>query len=118
MEKVRVGVIGFGNMGSAHAKHIYDGLIDGMVLTAICDTDQAKREKAKAAFQNVEVFSSHEDLLKAGVTDAIIIATPHYFHCPIAIDGFKAGQHVLSEKPAGVYTKQIIEMNEAAKKSG
>lgn len=118
MEKVRVGVIGFGNMGSAHAKHIYDRLINGMELTAVCDTDEAKREKAKAAFQNVEVFASHQELLKAGVTDAIIIATPHYFHCPIAIDGFNAGQHVLSEKPAGVYTKQIIEMNDAAKKSG
>ena len=118
MEKVRVGVIGFGNMGSAHAKHIYDGLIDGMELVAVCDTDEAKREKAKNAFQNVLVFASHEELLKANITDAIIIATPHYFHCPIAIDAFNAGQHVLSEKPAGVYTKQIIEMNEAAKKSG
>ena len=118
MEKVRVGVIGFGNMGSAHAKHIYDGLIDGMELVAVCDTDEAKREKAKNAFQNVLVFASHEELLKANITDAIIIATPHYFHCPIAIDAFSAGQHVLSEKPAGVYTKQILEMNEAAKQSG
>lgn len=118
MEKVRVGVIGFGNMGSAHAKHIYDGLIDGMELVAVCDVDEAKREKAKTAFQNVSVFASHVELLKANITDAVIIATPHYFHCPIAIDAFKAGQHVLSEKPAGVYTKQIIEMNEAAEKSG
>ncbi len=118
MEKVRVGVIGFGNMGSAHAKHIYDGLIVGMELVAVCDTDEAKREKAKAVFQNVEVFASHKELLESGLTDAVIIATPHYFHCPIAIDAFKAGQHVLSEKPAGVYTKQILEMNEAAKKSG
>ncbi len=117
MEKVRVGVIGFGNMGSAHAKHIYDGLIDGMELVAVCDIDEAKREKAKNAFDNVRVFASHKELLDSNITDAVIIATPHYFHCPIAIDAFNAGQHVLSEKPAGVYTKQIEEMNEAAKKA-
>lgn len=118
MDKVRVGVIGFGNMGSAHAKHIYDGLIDGLELVAVCDTDEKKREKVKSIFENVEVFENHNDLLESGLTDAIIIATPHYFHCPIAIDAFKKGQHVLSEKPAGVYTKQIKEMNEAAEKSG
>ena len=38
MDNVRVGVIGFGNMGSAHAKHIFDGLIKGFTLTAVCDT--------------------------------------------------------------------------------
>ena len=114
MEKIRVGVIGFGNMGSAHAKHIFEGKIDGMVLSAVCDTDEDKRKKAEEAFCGIRVFKTHEELLASGITDAVIIATPHYFHCPIAVDAFKAGQHVLSEKPVGVYTKQIEEMNEAA----
>ena len=105
-------------MGSAHAKHIYDGLIDGLELVAVCDTDESKREKARLSFENVEIFETYKALLDSGLTDAIIIATPHYFHCPIAIDAFNKGQHVLSEKPAGVYTKQIKQMNEAAKKSG
>ncbi len=118
MDNVRVGVIGFGNMGSAHAKHIFDGLIKGLTLTAICDTDESRREKAQNAFPGVNIFESHTELLASGTTDAIIIATPHYFHCPIAIDAFNAGQHVLTEKPAGVYTKQIKEMNTAAEKSG
>ena len=118
MDEIRVGVIGFGNMGSAHAKHIFDGRVNGMVLTAVCDTDEIKRKKAAAAFSNVQIFSTHEELLAAHITDAVIIATPHYFHCPIAIAAFGAGQHVLSEKPAGVYTAQIEEMNEAAALSG
>ena len=118
MDEIRVGVIGFGNMGSAHAKNIFDGRVNGMVLTAVCDTDEIKRKKAAAEFSNVQIFSTHEELLAAHITDAVIIATPHYFHCPIAIAAFGAGQHVLSEKPAGVQTAQIEEMNEAAALSG
>ena len=39
MNKVRVAVIGAGNMGSAHAKHIADGGVAGMELVAVCDPD-------------------------------------------------------------------------------
>lgn len=118
MENVRVGVIGFGNMGSAHAKCIFDGNIKGLTLTAICDIDSKRCDKAKEIFQGIAVFEDYKELLAASITDAVIIATPHYFHCPIAIDAFNAGQNVLTEKPAGVYTKQIKEMNAAAEKSG
>jgi predicted dehydrogenase len=50
--------------------------------------------------------------------DLLIIATPHYDHPELAIEGFKNNLHVLTEKPAGVYTKQVRQMNEAADKSG
>ena len=50
--------------------------------------------------------------------DVVEIATPHYFHPPIAIDAFKLGVNVISEKPAGVYTKAVEEMMAAAKASG
>ncbi len=118
MNTVRVGVIGFGNMGSTHAKCIFDGLTDGLKLTAVCDSDEAQRQKASKAFKGVAVFEDYRQLLASGLTDAVIIATPHYSHCPIAVDAFSAGQHVLTEKPAGVYTKQIKEMNSSAEKSG
>ena len=64
------------------------------------------------------MFSSHNELLNSGVTDAVIVATPHYDHPRVAIDGFAAGQHVLVEKPAGVYTSMVCQMNETAKRSG
>lgn len=50
--------------------------------------------------------------------DAVLIATPHYSHSELAIKAFANGLHVLVEKPAGVFTKQVREMNEAAAKSG
>ena len=49
--------------------------------------------------------------------DAVLIATPHYFHPPLVIEALGHGLHVMSEKPAGVYTKQVREMNEVADKS-
>ena len=118
MEKVRVGIIGVGNMGGAHAWQIACGNIPGMELTALCDNNPTHLESVKERFGDIPAFLDYNDLLKSGLTDAVIIATPHYLHPPIAIAAFERGQHVLSEKPAGVYVKQIRAMNDAAKKSG
>lgn len=118
MDTVRVGIIGFGSMGSGHAASIAEGKINGMKLCAICDVDPVQQEDAKKKYPDVAVFAEHTALLESGIVDAVIIATPHYYHPPIAIAAFEAGLHVLTEKPVGVYTKQVREMNEAAKKSG
>lgn len=47
--------------------------------------------------------------------DAVIVAVPHYDHPKYAMECFDRGLHVMVEKPAGVYTKQVRKMNEAAK---
>lgn len=118
MEKVRYGIIGYGNMGSVHCANLAGGKVTNAELTAICDINPKKLEAAKAKHPGVALFSNHIDMLKSGLIDAVEIATPHYFHPPIAIDCFKAGVNVISEKPAGVYTKQVEEMMAAAKASG
>ena len=118
MEKVRYGIIGYGNMGSGHCRTLAEGHVKNAELTAICDINPKKLEAAKEKYPNVALFDNHMDLLKSGLVDAIEIAVPHYFHPPIAIDAFKLGINVISEKPAGVYTKQVLEMMDAAKASG
>ncbi|MDR1439199.1 MAG: Gfo/Idh/MocA family oxidoreductase, partial [Clostridiales bacterium] len=50
----------------------------------------------------------------SGTADAVIIAVPHYWHPPLAIEALGSKIHVMCEKPAGVYTKQVREMNAAA----
>ena len=50
--------------------------------------------------------------------DAVIIATPHYFHPPIALDAFARGVHVLSEKPLAVTVGAADSMIAGAQKSG
>ncbi len=118
MEKIRAGVIGLGNMGTSHAKNIAEGKIPKMELAAICDIAPARREYAEKNFEGVPVFDNAEALYKSGLVDMVIIAVPHYDHCPLAIQAFENGLNVVVEKPAGVYTKAVLEMNEAAKKSG
>ncbi len=117
MEKVRLGVIGFGNMGTGHCKNVYEGKISKMVLSAVCDIAESRRIAAKEAYPDIAVFEKAEDLYKSGLCDAVLIAVPHYDHPSLAIKAFEYNLNVLTEKPAGVYTKQVLEMNEAAKKS-
>ena len=119
MDKVKLGVIGIGNMGSAHCQHIMQGLCPEVELVAVADTNPARLEWAKENLaESVVHFATAEELLDSGLVQAVIIAVPHYFHPPIAIKAFERNIHVLTEKPAGVYTKQVLEMNKAAEKSG
>jgi len=117
MADIRLGVIGFGNMGTTHSKNVSEGKVPGMVLGAICDISKERREEALKLYPNVPVFESAKELFESGKCDAVIIAVPHYDHPQMAIDAFDCGLHVIIEKPAGVYTKQVLQMNEAAKKS-
>ena len=119
MEKVRFGIIGVGNMGSSHSKNLLAGKVENGVLAAICDLKQSKLDAIKAieGAENVATFTDYKEMLASGLIDVVIVAVPHYFHPPMVIDALNAGVHAISEKPAGVYTKQVKEMNEVAKKS-
>lgn len=115
MAKLRYGIIGIGKMGHIHAKKINNGMDKNAVLTAVADTSEERRSWAEKNLKNVKIFSNAEDLISCSEVDAVIIATPHYFHPEYAIKALNAGKHVLSEKPAGVYTKAVKELNEVAK---
>ena len=116
-DKVRVGVIGLGNMGSGHLNNYAKGKMPEIEITAICDIDEKKIAPALEKAPDAKVFANATDLINSGIVDAILICTPHYFHPPMAIEGLNAGLHVMSEKPAGVYTKQVRDLNEVAAKS-
>jgi len=110
MDTVRFGVIGLGNMGSHHIRYLGAGSVDGAGLTAICDVDADRLAKADVA-PNVGRFSNHHDLLNSGTVDAIIIATPHYDHPPIAMDAFAKNVNVMSEKPVAVSVNAARKLN-------
>lgn len=104
-------------MGRAHAKSLLND-IKGAELTAVCDTSPERLDWAEEHLpDSVQRFLSPEELFKSGAIDAVLIATPHYDHPPLAIEALGYGLHVLIEKPAGVYTKAVHEMNDAAAKS-
>lgn len=119
MEQVKLGIIGAGNMGSGHINNILAGKCPEFALTAVADRRESRRTWVKEQCpQGVTIFEEGSELIKSGLCDAVLIAVPHYQHPTLAIEAFEAGLHVLCEKPAGVYTKQVREMNEAAAKSG
>lgn len=117
-DTVRFAVVGLGNMGSVHAQNLLHGKITGATLTAVCDSTPKRRQWAMDTLPNVPVFSSCSEMLSSGLADAVVIATPHYRHPLIAIEAFKAGLHVLTEKPAGVQVSAVKAINDVARQSG
>lgn len=119
MEKVRFGIVGVGNMGTSHAKKFLDGKVENGVLTAVCDLKPERMDAIRALDGGAELatYTDYRDLFASGKVDAVIVAVPHYFHPRISMDALAAGLHVICEKPEGVYTKQVKELNEAAGRS-
>jgi len=99
MDKVRMGVIGVGGMGSHHARYLQAGEIKRAELTAVCDIDESKLK----GFAAVKTFTDSAELIRSGLVDAVLIATPHYFHTTIGVDAMQQGVHVLTEKPIAVH---------------
>ncbi len=116
VQPIRFGIIGMGNMGTSHANNFISGKIKNMRITAVADIVPEKLEWSKNNLPFVKRFDSATALMESGEVDAVIICTPHYFHPPLVIEALKNNLHVVSEKPAGVYTKQVREMNEFAAK--
>ena len=113
--KIRLGIIGIGNMGSGHACRVVDGECPDFVLTAVADINSARESWTKKRLgENVAFFHTAQEMLDSGLIDACIVATPHYDHPGLAIECMRRSIHVMVEKPAGVYTKQVREMNAMA----
>lgn len=116
---LRIGIIGLGNMGTSHADVLKAGGVEGGLLAAVCDERPERLDWARQRYgEDVALFRDAEQMMASGKIDGVIVATPHYDHPALAIQAFGHGLHVLIEKPAGVYTKQVREMNEAAAASG
>ena len=118
MDEVRIGVAGIGGMGGNHCEYLSKGQIPGGRLAAVADASPERLAWAESNLDGVARFDTPEGMIGSGEIDAVLIATPHYLHPPIAIAAFEAGLHVMSEKPAGVYTRQVKQMNAAAEKAG
>ncbi len=123
MKKVRLGIIGMGNMGYQHLRELIRQDDCEIEITAIADrkparldagknyiTEYNEKNPDKTPYSIPKTFAEGSDLIKSGECEAILIAVPHYDHPTLAIEGFKAGLHVMCEKPAGVYTLQVREM--------
>ena len=119
MEKIRLGIIGIGNMGSEHCRLILSGQTPEIALTCVADPRQDRRDWAQQTLPaGTGIYADGMSLIRAHACDAVLIATPHELHPPLAEAALRAGLHVLSEKPAGVYTAQLHSVIAAAQETG
>ena len=123
MKKLRLGVVGLGNMGSKHSQNIIQGLCPEVELAAICDLKQDRidsvikfynENKETVAFSEPKTYLSASEMFKSGEIDSVIIAVPHYDHPTLTVEALDCGIHVMCEKPAGVYTLAVRDMIAAA----
>lgn len=118
MSKLRIAIIGNGGICRAcHVEHYVED--DRAEVVAFCDIIEeraiALRDKY---FPEAAVYTDYKELLKDESIDAVDICTPNYLHSIIAVDAFKAGKHVLCEKPDAVDVTEVMKMKNAADEAG
>ncbi|OGV40962.1 MAG: dehydrogenase [Lentisphaerae bacterium GWF2_49_21] len=115
MKKLRIGVIGLG-MGSGHIKGYRTH--DQAEVVAVADTDPKRlEERGKKEFNIPSLYTSAEEMLAKEKLDVVSIATPNKFHRPLTLAAFKAGCHVLCEKPMAMNAQEARDMLAASKKA-
>lgn len=115
MKPLRLGLIGLGGMGRSHLQSLLPA--DFATLVGVADVNREAVDRV-ARETGVPGFYSHQDLLEKAKPEAVLIAVPHPFHAPIAIDAAKAGVHILCEKPIAVTLSEADAMIAAAERAG
>ncbi len=115
MNKVRLGIIGLGNIGRHHAGYLLAGKINRCELTAVCSVVPQELQP----YKQLKTFDDGEKLLRSGEIDAVVIATPHYQHTTLGIAALEQGLHVMVEKPISAHkadAERLIAAHQARKK--
>lgn len=111
METLNVGVIGCGSIGVYHIEN-YQKTGKAEVV-AVCDVDENALDRAKAKYGVGKGYKAYEDLLDRKDVDAVSVCLPNYLHAPVTVAAFKAGKHVLCEKPMAMRADESMQMIEA-----
>src|SRR5437660_11842320 len=113
MTKVRLGIIGLGNIGQHHHSYLAAGKVSRAELVAVSDAVPGKLEK----YKTLKPFSDGEELIRSGLVDAVIIATPHYQHTTLGIAALQQGVHAMVEKPISAHKADAERLIFAHKKN-
>ncbi len=116
-DKLNLGIIGCGGIMNHHLR----GLArrgDNVSIAWLCDVDptQIERISKNIGRSDPRRTARYEDVIEDGYVDAVIIATPHHWHAPIAIAAMQAGKDVYIEKPISHVYSEGHAIIQAAKK--
>lgn len=117
MKKIRVGIIGAGNIAEVAHLPAYTKHADLVEVVALCNTAAGKTKELADKFSVPYIFDNHKDMLAKCDLDAVSVCVPNKFHASAAIDTLNAGCHVLCEKPPAMNYQEALEMYETAKKN-
>jgi myo-inositol 2-dehydrogenase / D-chiro-inositol 1-dehydrogenase len=113
-KKIRYGIIGCGSMGREHIENLR--ALGGTQVTAVADPSPQSREQASAILDGqVQLFDDHKELLKSGLCDAVVVASPNFTHIAVMRDALATDLHILCEKPLVTTVADGVEMIERAK---
>lgn len=116
-QKIKLGMIGAGAIGSVHLD-TFGVLTDDVVFQGITDVYLPLAEQKAKEYGIQKVYTSTEELIHDSEIDAVIIGVPNKWHAPLAIQALKAGKHVLVEKPMGINGDAAKEIVRAQRESG
>lgn len=112
---LRVGIIGAGHFGAAHAQALRS--VEGVKLVAACRND-AEGLKAFTDEYGGKAYLDYRDLLADPEIDAVVVALPHHLHTDVAIACAEAGKHIMIEKPLAPTVAECRRILAAADKAG
>jgi predicted dehydrogenase len=113
-EKLRVGVVGAGdNTRKFHIPRLQ--AIDGVEVVSVANRSRASGERVAQQFGIPTVYDSWPELVAAPDTDAIVIGTWPYLHCPVTLAALAAGKHVLTEARMAMNAAEAHAMLAAAR---
>ncbi len=113
MDKVRLGIIGMGNIGRHHADYLLKGEVARCELVAVASANPETAER----YRTLKVFADAEQLIHSGQVDAVVIGTPHFQHSSLGIAALKASVHVMVEKPIAAHKADAQRLIAVAKQN-
>jgi len=111
---IRIGIVGAGK--NTRIKHI-PGLqaVDGVKIISVCNRSRESSSQVARQFGIPKIYDHWWDLVAASDTDAIVIGTWPYLHCPITLAALEADKHVMCEARMAMDAREAKKMLEAAK---
>jgi len=115
--RLNIAIIGCG--GITFQNHLPGfALCPDVNIVAVCDTDEACMNRARAQSGALIAATNYADILQREDIHAVVIATPNVTHAPIALEAIRYGKHVLCEKPLAMNYAEARQMADAANRSG
>lgn len=112
--KVKVGIVGLGAIGSIHADAYHAA--SGAEIAAICDISDTRLAEIGNKYNVKQRFKDYRDLLKTDL-DAVSICVGNALHRKVAVAALKAGKHILLEKPMAMNAGEAAAIIAAGKKA-